>query len=108
MFDHHCTACDRRQLIFPSQVTRLDNTDHGIVVDFVCWCGSEQTPHDRPGGRPPPRDPGRLSPSRPLRVGFVVRRAAPYTHPGCPGPSPRPPGQRAALAQSVERFTRNE
>ena len=32
MFDHHCTACDRRQLIFPSQVTSLDNTDHGIVV----------------------------------------------------------------------------
>ena len=22
MFDHHCTACDQRQLIFPSQVTR--------------------------------------------------------------------------------------
>ena len=43
MFDHHCTACDRHQLIFPSQVTRLDNTDHGIVVDFVCWCGSDQT-----------------------------------------------------------------
>ncbi len=43
MFDHHCTACDRRQLIFPSQVTRLDNTDHGIAVDFVCWCGSEQS-----------------------------------------------------------------
>ncbi len=43
MFDHHCTACDRRQLIFPSQVTRIDNTDHGIVVAFGCWCGSEQT-----------------------------------------------------------------
>ena len=43
MFDHHCTACDRRQLIFPSQVTRIDNTDHGIEVAFDCWCGSEQT-----------------------------------------------------------------
>jgi hypothetical protein len=43
VFDHHCTACDRRQLIFPSQVTGLDNTDHGIVVEFVCWCGSDQT-----------------------------------------------------------------
>ena len=32
MFDHHCTACDKRQLIFPSQVTSLVNTDHGIVV----------------------------------------------------------------------------
>ena len=43
MFDHHCSACDRRLLIFPSQVTRLDNTDHGIEVDFTCWCGSEQS-----------------------------------------------------------------
>ena len=34
MFDHHCTACDRRQLIFPSQVTGLVNTDHGIVVEL--------------------------------------------------------------------------
>lgn len=43
MFDHHCTACDRRQLIFPSQVTGLVNTDHGIVVGLVCWCGAEQS-----------------------------------------------------------------
>ena len=43
MFDHHCTACARRQLIFPSQVTRIANTDHGIVVEFGCWCGSEQS-----------------------------------------------------------------
>jgi len=43
MFDHHCTACDKRQLIFPSQVTSLVNTDHGIVVAFTCWCGAAQT-----------------------------------------------------------------
>ena len=43
MFDHYCTACDRRQLIFPSQVTSLVNTDHGILVSFECWCGAEQT-----------------------------------------------------------------
>ncbi|WP_205473234.1 hypothetical protein [Nocardioides sp. SYSU D00038] len=43
MFDHHCSACDRRQLIFPSQVTSLVNTDRGIVLAFTCWCGSEQT-----------------------------------------------------------------
>lgn len=43
MFDHHCTSCDKRQLIFPSQVTRMDNTDHGIVVAFTCWCGADQT-----------------------------------------------------------------
>ena len=43
MFDHHCTACDRRQLIFPSQVTSLVNTEHGIVVAFTCSCGADQT-----------------------------------------------------------------
>ena len=42
MFDHVCAACGKRHLIFPSQVTRLDNTDHGIVVEFDCWCGSPQ------------------------------------------------------------------
>ena len=43
MFDHYCTACDKRQLIFPSQVTSLTNTDQGIVLAFACWCGTEQT-----------------------------------------------------------------
>lgn len=43
MFDHDCTACQRRQLIFPSQVTSLVNTEHGILMSFECWCGAEQT-----------------------------------------------------------------
>lgn len=43
MFDHKCTACDKRQLIFPSQVTSMTNTDRGIVVAFTCWCGAAQT-----------------------------------------------------------------
>jgi hypothetical protein len=43
MFDHNCTACAQRQLIFPSQVTGMTNTDHGIVVSFTCWCGADQT-----------------------------------------------------------------
>ena len=43
MFDHTCTECERRQLIFPSQVTSLVNTDHGIIVAFTCWCGADQT-----------------------------------------------------------------
>ena len=42
MFDHRCTTCEKRQLIFPSQVLGLTNTDHGIVVAFTCWCGAEQ------------------------------------------------------------------
>ncbi|MGB0102526.1 MAG: hypothetical protein WBP61_19770 [Nocardioides sp.] len=43
MFDHYCTACAKRQLIFPSQVTGMANLDHGIVVAFTCWCGADQT-----------------------------------------------------------------
>jgi hypothetical protein len=43
MFDHHCTACDKRQLIFPSQITAMTNTEQGIVVSFTCWCGDAQT-----------------------------------------------------------------
>ena len=42
MFAHVCTACHKRQLIFPSQVTSLVNTDRGIIVTFTCWCGDEQ------------------------------------------------------------------
>ena len=43
MFEHTCTACGKRQLIFPSQVTGLTNTDHGILVSLTCWCGADQT-----------------------------------------------------------------
>ena len=43
MFDHHCTACAKRQLIFPSQVTGMDTTAAGILVRFTCWCGADQT-----------------------------------------------------------------
>jgi hypothetical protein len=42
MFDHVCSSCGKRQLIFPSQVTSLVNTDHGIEVTHTCWCGAEQ------------------------------------------------------------------
>lgn len=43
MFQHTCSACHRRELIFPSQVTGTESTDHGIVVTFTCWCDAEQT-----------------------------------------------------------------
>ena len=43
MFDHQCTECGKRQLVFPSQVTSLANTAEGIVVTHTCWCGAEQT-----------------------------------------------------------------
>jgi hypothetical protein len=40
MFDIHCPACDRRQLVFPSQITALVNDEQGIVVMYTCWCGA--------------------------------------------------------------------
>jgi hypothetical protein len=43
MFDHRCTSCHKRQLIFPSQIASMTNTDQGIVVAFTCWCGAEQS-----------------------------------------------------------------
>ena len=43
MFDNNCQVCASRVLIFASQITSLANTDHGIVVTFTCWCGTEQT-----------------------------------------------------------------
>ncbi|WP_243060134.1 hypothetical protein [Nocardioides sp. SR21] len=43
MFDHNCTACAKRQLIFPSQITAMDTTAAGILVRFTCWCGADQS-----------------------------------------------------------------
>ena len=43
MFTHTCSHCEKRQLIFPSQITGIDNSERGIVVTFTCWCGAEQT-----------------------------------------------------------------
>jgi hypothetical protein len=43
MFDHDCTACGKRQLIFPTQITSVTNTAHGILIAFTCWCGADQT-----------------------------------------------------------------
>ncbi|WGX97154.1 hypothetical protein [Nocardioides sp. L-11A] len=43
MFTHHCTSCERRELIFPDQLTGLDNVADGFQVHFTCWCGAPQT-----------------------------------------------------------------
>ncbi|MGA8256159.1 MAG: hypothetical protein WB767_06240 [Nocardioides sp.] len=43
MFTHTCSACESRKLIFPSQISGIDNTAEGIVVNFTCWCGAAQT-----------------------------------------------------------------
>jgi hypothetical protein len=43
MFVHECSACHRRQLIFPSQFTAFRAVDGGLRVTFTCWCGAEET-----------------------------------------------------------------
>ncbi len=43
MFDHVCTACGQRQLVFASRVRSVVNTDAGIQVTHICWCGAQQT-----------------------------------------------------------------
>ena len=40
MFDVYCPECRGRKLIFPEQVTRIDNDEAGILVSFTCWCGA--------------------------------------------------------------------
>ena len=115
MFDHLCTACDKRQLIFPSQVTSLVNTDHGIIVAFTCWCGAEQTAAHRPHRRAARRRLSALG-DGPRVVCLTTRRTASEGTRPVLVSRPRcsvyfrglPAGQRAALAQSVERLTRNE
>lgn len=42
MFTHHCTACDRTQLIFPSQVLSYTATEGGFEIAHECWCGATQ------------------------------------------------------------------
>lgn len=42
MFTHTCSHCAKRQLIFPSQISAVTNTEAGIVVAFTCWCGETE------------------------------------------------------------------
>lgn len=43
MFTHTCSACERRQLIFPTQVNAVFAVESGIAYRFTCWCGEAQT-----------------------------------------------------------------
>ncbi|MGV3564677.1 MAG: hypothetical protein ACO1ON_15485 [Nocardioides sp.] len=43
MFTHDCSACDRRQLIFPSMIEGVTRAEGGTQVSFTCWCGAPQT-----------------------------------------------------------------
>ncbi|WP_168929798.1 hypothetical protein [Nocardioides sp. GY 10127] len=42
MFVHHCSACAKDQLIFPSMLSGVRTTEVGTEVTFTCWCGAEQ------------------------------------------------------------------
>ena len=94
MFDHHCTACGKRQLIFPTQIASMDNTDHGIVVSFQLLVRRRPDDRHRPQGRPPRAQPSlpdpTPEPAAHLRcvAGFARAARSPYTSPGCPdGPA---------------------
>jgi hypothetical protein len=43
VFTHVCSVCDRRQLIFPSQVSAVSAGDDAPVATFTCWCGATQS-----------------------------------------------------------------
>jgi len=43
MFTHDCSACDRRQLIFPSMIEGVTRAEDGTEVSFTCWCGAPQS-----------------------------------------------------------------
>lgn len=40
MFDHTCPVCGTHELVFIDRVRSVTNTDHGIVVEFLCTCGT--------------------------------------------------------------------
>lgn len=54
MLVHPCSACEKRQLIFPSQIEGVAATAEGrLSFSFTCWCGAAQTHVD---GTPSPAD----------------------------------------------------
>ena len=43
MFARECTECNKRMLIFPSQILGLKNTGEDLELTYECWCGAPQT-----------------------------------------------------------------
>lgn len=41
MFDIHCNACGKHQLLSISRIRQLVNHEQGIEVIFECWCGAQ-------------------------------------------------------------------
>lgn len=51
-FVHHCSSCERDQLIFPSMCTGATRGARGLAVAFTCWCGAAQTHEAAPAAAP--------------------------------------------------------
>jgi hypothetical protein len=49
MFASTCTSCEKRLLIFPSQITGMARIDGVLACTYTCWCGAEQLFHDGAG-----------------------------------------------------------
>jgi hypothetical protein len=47
MFASYCARCAGRVLVFPSQITGIEDEDNGFTVRFACTCGSEGHWHSR-------------------------------------------------------------
>jgi hypothetical protein len=45
MFVSTCTSCEKRMLIFPSQITGMARIDGVVAATYTCWCGAEQLWH---------------------------------------------------------------
>lgn len=42
MFTRRCSACARRQLIFPSMISGIERLEQGVRISYRCWCGHDQ------------------------------------------------------------------
>ena len=82
MFDHHCPACGKRQLLFPSQITGIVNDEQGIVVLLTCWCGEPAAVRTGRAPRPADARTTRWPPDLPNKPPFTRRSAGRLGHAG--------------------------
>ncbi len=89
MFTHDCPACGRRELIFPEQLTGIDNGPEASSSTSPAGAAAPRATSRSASSAPPDRADSPLSPRRRYASAVAL-------------------GRRAALAQSVERITRND
>jgi hypothetical protein len=54
MFVNLCTTCEKRQLVLPSQIRSVVDTERGVRVTYTCWCGDVQAWDPAKGAQTPP------------------------------------------------------